>query len=200
MWFSCKAKSRWLQIRKYSLSITEFRYWNYQPPNLTDSLNNWSSIALGLISDQHAVTISVEYGLIRDGSPQLIGCVADIFSLVLLQGVHSITECVEYKWASVLRNLQLWVTAWDKLRSILCPSETWGKKKKISVQSNIKVKKIVSMPLKQFLTCTRCLYMLQMNRCKIYMRCPSGTHKLVLCNYDIHLFLGNWSKFPLQSS
>lgn len=34
------------------------------------------------------ITINAEYGFIRDGSPQLVGCVADIFALVLLQGVH----------------------------------------------------------------------------------------------------------------
>lgn len=89
-----------------------------------ECLNNWSVVAFGLISHHCVLTISVEYGLVRDGCPQLIGCVADVFALVLLQGVHGITECVECRRASVLRNLQLWVTAWVKLLSILCPSET----------------------------------------------------------------------------
>lgn len=81
-------------------------------------------VALGLISHQSVLTISVEYGLVRDGCAQLVGCVADVFALVLLQVVHSVTECVEYGGAGAFRNLQLWVTAWVKLPSILCPSET----------------------------------------------------------------------------
>lgn len=60
-----------------------------------ECLNNWSVVAFGLISHHCVLTISVEYGLVRDGCPQLIGCVADVFALVLLQGVHGITECVE---------------------------------------------------------------------------------------------------------
>ena len=48
-----------------------------------------------LISHQHVLTVTADGGLVRDGSPQLVGCVADIFGLVRLQALHSVTECVE---------------------------------------------------------------------------------------------------------
>lgn len=43
----------------------------------------------------HTLTINDEHGCIRDGRPQLVGGVANIFALVLLQGIHGITERVE---------------------------------------------------------------------------------------------------------
>lgn len=102
--------------------MTEFKYSTFKIE--WPCFSNWPVVALGLISCQRVLTISVECDLVRDGCPQLVGCVADIFALVLLQGVHSITKCVECRGARAFRSLQLRVTARVKALSILCPPET----------------------------------------------------------------------------
>lgn len=138
-------KDRWLVWRF-------FKWWD-SSLKAKDKRLQWENLitlSLGLISRQLVLTISVEYGLVRHGCPQLVGCVADVFALVLLQGVHGITECVECGWAAALRNLQLWVTARVKLLSILCPSETWAKKKKREERSlKYQSQKIIFVPLKK---------------------------------------------------
>lgn len=53
------------------------------------------SASLGI--DQYAPTVSGEYGLIGDGGAQLVGGVADVFALVRLQCVRSVTERKECK-------------------------------------------------------------------------------------------------------
>lgn len=54
-------------------------------------------IACFFTSHLWALTVSPNYGLVRHSGPQLIGCIADIFALVLLQGVHTITDHEEFK-------------------------------------------------------------------------------------------------------
>lgn len=73
------------------------------------------------------LTISVEYGLTGNSCPKLVGRVAHVLALVLLNGVHCITECVESGRARVLRNLQLWVAARVKRLPILRPVEACAK-------------------------------------------------------------------------
>lgn len=156
------------------------------------------------ISCQCVLTINDEYGRIRDGCPKLIRCVADIFALVLLQGIHSITECVECRWASVFRNLQLRVTAGVKLLSIFCPLETWVKKRGKKTwfwwcKGYIDEKKlnIICMPL-LFITLHVKYIRTQINYQQIYTRCSTGIHKLEQCNCSIHFFLRNLIQFPKQ--
>lgn len=46
-------------------------------------------------SRQRALTVRVQYGLVRHSCPQLIGCVANVFAFVLVQRVHGVAKCVE---------------------------------------------------------------------------------------------------------
>lgn len=95
------------------------------------SLSRWKAqrFALRLISCRHVHTFNPEFGLVRDGCPQLVGRKADVIALVLLQGVNRVTVSHECRFARALGHLQLRLSARVKGLSILCPSVTGAKKR-----------------------------------------------------------------------
>ena len=72
------------------------------------------------------LTVCVEDDLVGDRCPQLVGCEADVFALVLFQGVHAAADGVEDHGPFPLRHLELRVAARVKPVPVLSPSETRG--------------------------------------------------------------------------
>lgn len=95
------------------------------------SLSRWKGqrFALRLISCWHVHTFNPEFGLVRDGCPQLVRRKADVIALVLLQGINRVTVSHECRFARTLGHLQLGLSARVKGLSSLRPSVTGAKKK-----------------------------------------------------------------------
>lgn len=106
----------------FLLSMTEFTY-------LTLGIW-WPCLSNRPVVAQLVLTISFEHGHIGDGGSQVVGCVANVFALVLLQGVHCITEGEECKWTRPFRHLQLRVIDGVERLSVLCPPQPWAAKRK----------------------------------------------------------------------